>query len=151
MTRSRSNSSSRPESITYVRGAMEGVVLVLVALLPWAFGGVDPLFELVVAVGVALLLLGWAAVACVNGRLSFARCPVTLCLTALFFLGAIQSDPSTALGSETGLAGHRDPECRAFTANSRTTHRFRSADCVKSIATDQRLSPCDSLRFVSLA
>ena len=72
---------------------MEGVVLVLVALLPWAFGGVDPLFELVLAVGIALLLLGWAAVACVNGRLSFARCPVTLCLAVLFLIGALQLVP----------------------------------------------------------
>ena len=65
MTRSRSNSSSRPESITYVRGAMEGVVLVLVAGLPWAFGGVDPIFELVYSVGIALLVgasVGWGLV-----------------------------------------------------------------------------------------
>lgn len=77
----------------YVRGAMEGVVLVLVAGLPWAFGGVDPIFELVHAVGVALLVLLWACVACVNGRLSFTRCPVTFVLACLFVLGALQLIP----------------------------------------------------------
>jgi O-antigen ligase/tetratricopeptide (TPR) repeat protein len=72
---------------------MEGIVLVLVALLPWAFGGVDPRLELIQAVATALLLLGWAAVACLNGRLSFARCPVTLVLIALFLLGGWQLVP----------------------------------------------------------
>lgn len=93
MSRSRSSSSSRPESIAYVRGAMEAVVLVLVAGLPWAFGGVDPIFELVHAVGIGILVVLWACVACVNGRLSFSRCPVTFVLACLFVLGALQLVP----------------------------------------------------------
>src|SRR5207237_784671 len=87
VSRSRSNSSPRPESINYVRAAMEAVVLVMVAGLPWAFGGVDPIYELLQAAGIALLLVLWATVACVNGRLSWARCPVTIVLAGLFAIG----------------------------------------------------------------
>jgi tetratricopeptide (TPR) repeat protein len=83
----------RPESISYVRGAMESVVLLLVAGLPWAFGGVDPIYELVIAVGLALILLCWACVACLNGRLSFSRCPITVVLGGLFLLGSLQLVP----------------------------------------------------------
>jgi tetratricopeptide (TPR) repeat protein len=68
-------------------------VLVLVAGLPWAFGGVDPVFELIYSIGIALLVLLWACVACLNGRLSFSRCPITFVLACLFVLGALQLIP----------------------------------------------------------
>lgn len=72
---------------------MEGIVLVLVAGLPWAFGGVDPVYELIQAVGIAALLVFWACIACWNGRLSFSRCSVTALLAGLFVLGAVQLVP----------------------------------------------------------
>lgn len=72
---------------------MEGIVLVLVVGLPWAFGGVDPVFELVQAVAISLLLVCWVCVACLNSRLTFARCSVTALLASLFVLGAIQLVP----------------------------------------------------------
>lgn len=89
----RTQSSTRPEGVAYLRAAMEGIVLVLVAGLPWAFGGVDPVHELIQAAGIAMLLVCWACIACLNGRLSFSRCSVTAILAALFVLGAVQLIP----------------------------------------------------------
>jgi O-antigen ligase/tetratricopeptide (TPR) repeat protein len=72
---------------------MEGVVLVLAVLTPWAFGGVDPVFELLIAAGLTLLLLLWAALVVAAGRLSIVRCPVTLVLGLVFVAGLVQLVP----------------------------------------------------------
>jgi O-antigen ligase/tetratricopeptide (TPR) repeat protein len=84
---------ARPEVIQYLRGAMEVVVLAMAALSPWAFGGVDPVFELALAAGVGILLALWAGVAVLNGRFSWLRCPVTACLAAIFLVGVLQLLP----------------------------------------------------------
>jgi O-antigen ligase/tetratricopeptide (TPR) repeat protein len=72
---------------------MEGTLLALVCLSPWAYGAVHPGFEFLLNAGVALLLLLWAARILVEGRLTWARCPVAVCLAALFLLGAWQLTP----------------------------------------------------------
>ena len=75
---------------------MEVVVLALAALTPWAFGGVDPVFEMAIAAGLALLLALWAALAVAAGQLTFVRCPVTLALALIFLVGLIQLMPLPA-------------------------------------------------------
>jgi O-antigen ligase/tetratricopeptide (TPR) repeat protein len=72
---------------------MEVVVLAIVVLTPWAFGGVDPIFELTLAAGVALLLALWAALAIASGRLTIVRCPVTFILALIFVVGLLQLLP----------------------------------------------------------
>ncbi|HEY1377638.1 MAG TPA: O-antigen ligase family protein, partial [Gemmataceae bacterium] len=94
MSRHRSRRShARTDLVRYLRGGMEGVVLALAALTPWAFGGVDPVFELALAAGLALLLALWAAVAVASGRLTVVRCPVTFVLALLFLAGLVQLVP----------------------------------------------------------
>lgn len=72
---------------------MEGIVLLLVIGLPWAFGGVDPPYELALAVGVALLVVLWAAIVCVNGRFNWIRCAVAPSLAGLVLLALFQLVP----------------------------------------------------------
>jgi O-antigen ligase/tetratricopeptide (TPR) repeat protein len=76
-----------------LRGGMEVVVLAMAALSPWAFGGVDPVFELALDVGLFVLLGLWVALAIAAGRLTIARCPVTLVLALLFLAGLLQLLP----------------------------------------------------------
>jgi hypothetical protein len=76
-----------------LRWAIEGVVLLLVCLSPWAFGAVEPWFLFLLDSGVAVLAALWAAVLLVEGRLSLNWCPVTLCLAALVLLGICQLVP----------------------------------------------------------
>ena len=76
-----------------LRGGMEVVVLALAALTPWAFGGVDPVFELALDVGLAILLGLWAALSIAAGRFTIVRCPVTLVLALVFLAGVIQLIP----------------------------------------------------------
>jgi O-antigen ligase len=72
---------------------MEVVVLALAVLSPWAFGGVDPVFELALTVGIVLVLLLWAAIAVAAGRFTINRCPVTLVLSLIFLAGLAQLVP----------------------------------------------------------
>jgi tetratricopeptide (TPR) repeat protein len=72
---------------------MEGLLLVLVVLSPWAFGAVDPVFELFLAAGITGLLGLWAAVVIAQGRLNWVRCPAALCLAGLTILGLFQLVP----------------------------------------------------------
>src|SRR5207249_10801322 len=94
----------RSDLVQYLRGGMEAVVLALAALSPWAFGGVDPVFELALAAGLALLLALWAALAIASGRFTFVRCPVTLVLALIFVVGIVQLVPLPA-----GLLGWVSP------------------------------------------
>jgi len=87
-----------------LRGGMEVVVLALAVLTPWAFGGVDPVFELAIAAGIALLLALWAAVAITSGRFTVVRCPVSLMLTLIVAVGVLQLVPLPA-----GLLGWISP------------------------------------------
>jgi O-antigen ligase/tetratricopeptide (TPR) repeat protein len=75
---------------------MEVVVLLLVALLPWALGGAKPLFVFGLYLGVGALMLLWASRMLVERRLILAACPITLCLAGLFLLGVWQITPLSA-------------------------------------------------------
>ena len=70
----------RERLVAILRAGMEGVLLLLVALAPWAFGAVHPLSEFVLLSGLSVLLVLWAARMAVEGRLSWRRCPVAVCL-----------------------------------------------------------------------
>jgi O-antigen ligase len=82
-----------PRAAGWLRAATEVVVLAVVALTPWAFGGVDPAFELALAAGVALVAVLWAAAVAVEGRLVWVRCPLAMCLAGLTLLGLLQLVP----------------------------------------------------------
>jgi O-antigen ligase/tetratricopeptide (TPR) repeat protein len=83
----------RRRGSSFVGGAIEALVLAMVCLSPWAFGGVDPLGQFVLYAGVAGVLALWAVRMLLDGRLSWARCPVLLCLAALLLSGAFQLVP----------------------------------------------------------
>ena len=74
---------------------MEGVVLAIVCLAPWAFGAADPAFEAVLDGGVALLG-AWAVQIVWQRRFCWTKCPVLLCLAAMFLLAALQVSPLPA-------------------------------------------------------
>lgn len=76
-----------------LQAAMEVLVLALVVLSPWAFAGVHAFAQFYLYGGLALLLLLWAARMLVEGQLTLARCPATICLAALFVLGVFQLVP----------------------------------------------------------
>src|SRR2546430_2119028 len=73
--------------------AIEGILLALICLSPWAFGAVHLYFELGLDAGLALLLCLWAVRLLVSGKFSWQRCPVALCLGALFLLAVAQLVP----------------------------------------------------------
>ena len=79
--------------MSVLRAGMEVLLLVLVVLSPWAFGAVDPVFELLLAAGIAGLLGLWAAVVVIQGRFNWVRCPAALCLIGLTLLGLFQLVP----------------------------------------------------------
>src|ERR1700694_1543743 len=76
-----------------LRRGMEAVALVLVSLSPWAFGSVQPVYELAIDAGVAALLVLWGARILLEWRFSWKKCPVALCLAGLFLLGVWQMTP----------------------------------------------------------
>lgn len=84
---------------------METVVLVMVCLSPWAFGAVEPLFEFALYVGVSLLLVLWGVRALLEGEVTWARCPIALCLAGLFLLGLWQLTPLPPNGLHTLAPG----------------------------------------------
>src|SRR5687767_1808644 len=63
--------------VGFLLAALEGVVLLLVLVSPWAFGAVHPLFELGVFALVALVTLLWAARLLLEWRVPSVRPPVT--------------------------------------------------------------------------
>jgi O-antigen ligase/tetratricopeptide (TPR) repeat protein len=79
--------------VALLRGAIEAVVLLLVCLSPWAFAGEVPFFEMIGFAAVALLLVLWAGRILAEGRFTWKKCPVALCLAALFLLGVGQITP----------------------------------------------------------
>src|SRR5437667_6379194 len=72
---------------------MEGIVLVMVCLSPWAYGAVHPGFELLLFAGVCGLLVLWGARMLLEGQLGWKKCPVTSCLAGLFLIGIWQVTP----------------------------------------------------------
>jgi O-antigen ligase/tetratricopeptide (TPR) repeat protein len=83
----------RPRLVRLILGAMEAVVLLLVVLSPWAFGGVHPISQFFLLGGVGVLLALWALRILVEWRVTAARCPTLLCLVGLFLLGVLQIAP----------------------------------------------------------
>lgn len=75
-----------------VRGAMEGLVLAMVCLAPWAFGAVQPWYEFLLDVGVCLLAALWGARILLRGRLPRPD-PVAGCLAAMIGIGVVQMIP----------------------------------------------------------
>jgi O-antigen ligase len=73
--------------------AMEVVVWALFLVPLWAFGRRQAVFLPLMYAGVALLLALWALRMLVEGRLTWHRCPVGLCLAALAVLGIFQLTP----------------------------------------------------------
>lgn len=86
-------SSARQQAATVVVAAMEAVLLVLVCLSPWAYGAVHPRFEFFLDAGVAVLLALWAGRMLLEGRMTWKKSPVALCLAGLFLLGVWQRTP----------------------------------------------------------
>jgi tetratricopeptide (TPR) repeat protein/O-antigen ligase len=76
-----------------LRAVLEGLVLALVALSPWAFGAVHPLALLVLYAGLAGCLVLWAALLLRSSRRRWRLCPVALCLAGMVLLGVGQSAP----------------------------------------------------------
>lgn len=76
-----------------LQGSTELLLLVLVALAPWAFGAVVPVFEFVLYCGIAGLLVLWAVQLLLDGRLTLSHCPVALVLAAIFLGTALQLVP----------------------------------------------------------
>jgi tetratricopeptide (TPR) repeat protein/O-antigen ligase len=87
------NPDSRQRLSTWLRAAMETVVLLLMVLLPWGFSWVLGLVEWVLFTGVAIVLLLWAARMLLEWRPIWVACPITLCLAGLFLLGVWQITP----------------------------------------------------------
>jgi tetratricopeptide (TPR) repeat protein len=83
----------RRQAARLVAAVMEAGVLVLVCLSPWAFGAVDPDYEVFIFAGVAGLVGLWGVRILLEGRLTWVRCPVTLCLAALVLTAAFQLVP----------------------------------------------------------
>ena len=72
---------------------MEAVVLLTVVLTPWAFGSVHPLFQLLVAGGLAILLGLWALRMALERQVTWTGNPALLCLVGLYLLGVLQVLP----------------------------------------------------------
>ncbi len=87
------SSPARARARAAVRAAMEGLVLLLVFLTPWAFGCVHASFEFLLDAGLALLLVLWAADILLTGQRPWTFCPVALCLAGLLLLGLWQLAP----------------------------------------------------------
>src|SRR5579871_2194153 len=73
--------------------SMEGLLLFVVFFSPWSYGSVHPGFEFLLDSGIALLLLLWAARILVSGQFRWQKCPVALCLAALFMTAVWQLVP----------------------------------------------------------
>jgi hypothetical protein len=71
----------------------EALVLVLTCLSPWPFASVQPRYEFLLDLGIALLTVLWGARMLLAGTVSWRKCPVTACLAALVLLGLAQSIP----------------------------------------------------------
>jgi O-antigen ligase/tetratricopeptide (TPR) repeat protein len=73
-----------------VQQAMEIAVLVMVCVSPWYFGAVEPIHECWLYWAVAALVLLWGVRILLQGEVRWKKCPVLLCLGALFLLSLWQ-------------------------------------------------------------
>jgi O-antigen ligase/tetratricopeptide (TPR) repeat protein len=73
--------------------AIEGLVLLMVCLAPWAFGSVEPPHEFLLEAGTALIAALWGVRMVLQGQLTWKKCPVALCLAALCLLAFWQIQP----------------------------------------------------------
>jgi O-antigen ligase len=85
--------SARQKATTVVVAVMETVLLALVCLSPWAYGTVHAGFEFLLDAGIALLLALWGARMILEGRITWKKSSVALCLAGLFLLGVWQRTP----------------------------------------------------------
>src|SRR4051812_30875161 len=76
-----------------VRRSMEGVVLALVCLSPWAYGSVWPDHEFLLHVGVATLAVLWGVLLLLDGKVPWQGWSGELCLAALLMIGVLQMVP----------------------------------------------------------
>jgi O-antigen ligase len=72
---------------------MEGLVLAMVVLSPWAYGSVDPEWEFWLYVGLVLLLGLWAIRLLKQFHLPWKNCPIAFCLLGLVLLAGWQIAP----------------------------------------------------------
>ena len=84
---------ARAAADRWCRAAQEIVVLSLLAVAPWAFGGEDPLFRSAAAGAVALLTLLGGVRLVLGGAPARGDGPVVLALGGLFLLTALQLAP----------------------------------------------------------
>src|SRR5262249_24645617 len=85
---------SNRQRVDYWLGvAIEAIVLALVVLSPWAFAAVEPLFEFWLYAGISLLLLLWAGRMLLQRQFVWKKCPVILCVAALFLLAIWHLQP----------------------------------------------------------
>jgi O-antigen ligase/tetratricopeptide (TPR) repeat protein len=82
-----------PKGVRVIRAGIEALVLLMVCLAPWAYGAVHPGFEFLLYVGLGGLLALWGARLLLEGQLTWKKCPVALCLAALFLSGIWQLTP----------------------------------------------------------
>jgi O-antigen ligase/tetratricopeptide (TPR) repeat protein len=91
MARIALRASWNPQPASCAVGAIqEAVLLVLVALSPWALGSSEPIFEFLAYCFIALLVVLWAIRALLERQFALQRCPVTMCLVLVFLLGVLQ-------------------------------------------------------------
>ena len=76
-----------------LRATMEVILLLMVGLAPWAYGAVHPGFEFLLYAALAALLALWGVRMVLEGRLTWQKCPVALCLAGLFLAGVWQTTP----------------------------------------------------------
>jgi O-antigen ligase/tetratricopeptide (TPR) repeat protein len=72
---------------------MEGLLLALVCLSPWAYGSVHAGAQFLLDAGVAALVALWALRMLLEGEFRWQKCPIAICLAGLFLLGACQIAP----------------------------------------------------------
>src|ERR1700733_11397703 len=78
---------------TVLRGAIELVLIVLLCLAPWGFGGFEPVFEFLFDLGLLVLLVLWGLRMIFRGGLTWGKGPVVLCLVSMFWFGLCQLLP----------------------------------------------------------
>src|ERR671928_6752 len=73
-----------------LRGGMETGILILVCLSPWALGAGKPVFTFLLYAGLAALLALWGGRMLLEWQFSWKKCPLAVCLAALFLSGIWQ-------------------------------------------------------------
>ncbi|HVA49270.1 MAG TPA: O-antigen ligase family protein [Pirellulales bacterium] len=94
----RSQSKEIAGPARFIEGAilapgMEILLLFMVCLSPWALGGEGAEYEFSLYVGLAALLVLWAARTVARRRFSWRKCPVALTLAMVFIVGIVQLAP----------------------------------------------------------